>query len=168
MSSAAGNPIEALRAMLDAGAALVDGVLEDPLMGRWIDAFLAMPHDDRAVVVDSVEREVQARVLSRGVEAAIAQTWHPNPNARLYVRTHGQGPTRDDFVHGEMLLGTLRAMRVMRVIAGTPEVHAAWRDATRQAMGQVDHDTRALVAMMLREALAIIGSMAPVTTPDRT
>lgn len=168
MSSSTSNPIDALRAMLDAGAALADGVLEDPLLARWIDAFFVMPEADRAVVVDSVEREVKARVLSRAMETAIAQTWHPNPNARLYVRMHGQEPAREDYVRDEMFLGTLRTLRAMHVIGDTPTIHAEWFDATREAMRQVDPETRAFVAVMLREALAIIESLAPVTTPDRT
>ena len=50
MSDPAPNPIEALRAMLDAGAAIVDGVLADELMARWIEAFVVMPVADRMIV----------------------------------------------------------------------------------------------------------------------
>jgi hypothetical protein len=167
MRSDPGNPIEALRAMLDAGASIVDGVLEDPLMARWIDAFVVMPQNDRAVVVDVVEREVKARVVSRAVETTIAQTWHANPNARLYVRMHGHEPTRDDLVREEMLLGTLRALRVMPMIAGTPDIHADWLDATREAFGQTEPEALSFVAVMLRETLALIEAMPPPTT-DRT
>jgi hypothetical protein len=167
MSDPAPNPIEALRAMLDAGAAIVDGVLADELMARWIEAFVVMPVADRPVVVDVVEREVKARVVSRAVETTIAQTWHANPNARLYVRMHGQEPRREDLVREEMLLGTLRALRVMPMIAAVPDIHADWLDATREAMEQVDGDTRAFVALMLRETLQLIESPSGESPTDR-
>lgn len=162
-----GNPLETLRTMLDGGMALMADLLDDPLVGRWLDAFVAMPAADRGVVVDAVEREVKARRLSRATESTTGQAMHPNPNARLYLRAHGPEAQRSDLERDEMMLATIRALRVIHVIAETPEIHAEWRDATREALTHVDAETRAVVAGLLRETLGLVDEV-DVTGTDRT
>jgi hypothetical protein len=150
------NPLEALRAMLDAGAAIVEGVLDDPLMARWLETFMVMPPDDRPVVVDVVEREVKSRVLSRAVEATTGQRFHPNPNSHLYVRVHGPELQPDDLHYEQMLVAISRALRVVHLIASTPTIHSQWLDASQAALDQLDDATRRCVAGVLREMLALV------------
>jgi hypothetical protein len=154
--SAGANPIEALRAMLDAGAAIVGGVLDDPLLVRWFEAYSAMPEDDRQVVVDAVQREVTRRRLGVGVAATVGQTMHPNPNSALYVRAHGREVQPQQLQRSQMVVGMLRALRVMHLVAETPAIHEDWVAATGEALAQVDVATHDVVAGMLREMLQLI------------
>ncbi len=153
------HPFDKLSAMLDGSMALVNELFGDPSLARWIDAFAAMPAGDRRVVVEAVEREVKARQLSRATEGTTGQAMHPNPNARLYVRAHGPEAQRSDLERDEMMLATIRALRVMHVIAQTPEIHTEWRDATREALTHVDAEARAVVAALLQETLALVAEV---------
>jgi hypothetical protein len=147
--------------MLDAGAAIVGGVLEDPLLVRWIETYSAMPADDRPVVVGAVEREVKRRRVADGVAETVGQTMHPNPNSVLYVRTHEQELRPERLVRAEMIVGMGRALRVMHHLTGTPKLHEDWLAASRAAVEQADDETRRIVATVLRELLDIIASMTP-------
>jgi hypothetical protein len=150
--------------MLDAGAAIVGGVLEDPLLVRWIETYSAMPAQDRPVIVEAVEREVKRRRVGDGVAGPVAQTMYPNPNAVLYVRTHEQEVLPERLVAAQMAVGMRRALRVMHLLTGTPKIHEDWLVASRAAVEEVDDDTRRVVAGVLRGLLDIVEEL----TTDRT
>jgi hypothetical protein len=148
--------LEVLRNLLDAAARLSTELEGDPLFKRFLDVYFDMPPEDRAVVVGAIERDVKARLLSRATEKVTGQVCRPNPNARLYVRAHGPEAQRSDLERDEMMFATIRMMRVMHVIGETPEIHAEWRDATREALRHVDRETRELLRRLLREMLALV------------
>lgn len=147
--------LASLKTVLGDAARLAEDVAGDAVLTRLLAAFAAMPAEDRAVIVDVIEREVDARVLSRATEHVTGQAARPNPNARLYVRSHGREISRSELEEGEMMLATLRALRVAGLLA-IPEIHAEWLAATRAALAQVDAATRAVVETLVREILGLL------------
>jgi hypothetical protein len=147
--------LESVRGALSAAVRLFDELAGDPLFVRLIDAFRIMPSQDRETIVGVLEREVRARNLSRGTERVTGQAALPNPNARLYVRTHGAEAQRSELEQEEMMLAMLRAMRVMRFLVD-PQIHAEWLAATRDALAQIDQETRDIVERLIREVLAVL------------
>lgn len=152
---------------LEEAAALVEEIRTNPVLGRLISAFGAMPLEDRDVIVNVIEREVQARRLSRATADVTGQSMHPNPNARLYLRQFDNAPHfRSLLERDEMMIATLQALRVTPILT-VPEIHAEWVDATREAFTHVDVSTRAIVQSLLREVLAI-SEAPPEASPQGT
>jgi hypothetical protein len=67
---------------------------EDPLLGRLMAVFQAMPLEDRPTIIGVLEREILGRHLSRGTEKPVGQATHVNPHARLYVSHETQLDSR--------------------------------------------------------------------------
>ena len=156
---APGSPIDQLRATIRAATDVLGEVTADPLLARWIRVFHEMPAEDRAVVVDVLEREVQTRLLSRASEDVTGQAARPNPNARLWVRAHGQEAQRSDLEIHEMKHATLRMLRVAQIIQ-IPEIHDEWLRATRGALAESEDDTVAVVERLADELVAMIRERA--------
>jgi hypothetical protein len=151
------DKLETLLATLRTATMLAADVVRDPLLRRLISTFHAMPDRDRETIVGVVEREVQARLLSQATERVTGQGARANPNARLYVRTHQSEAQRSDFERDEMMLATLRALKVIPLLT-IPEIHAEWRDATREALDQVEPETIAMMERLVVELLEIVRS----------
>src|SRR5512145_1444698 len=132
---APGSPMEHLRATIRAATDVLGEVTADPLLARWIRVFHEMPPEDRAVVVEVLEREVRTRLLSAATEDVTGQAARPNPNARLWVRAHGREAQRSDLEIHEMKHATLRILRVLQLLL-LPEIHDEWQRATREALGE--------------------------------
>ena len=147
--------LERLTKTLQAAARVAADLSGDAEFRRLRDVFLAMPRQDRAPILGALEREVDARRLSRATEGVTGQAMHPNPNARFYLRSHGPEAQRGDLERDEMMLATLRAMQVMHLLV-TPDIYPAWLDATREALGHVDSETRQVVERLLREVLDML------------
>lgn len=152
------DKLEGLRTTLQAAAGLAAEMMADPLLMRYIQAFHVMPVQDRATIVGAIERDVQARRLSRATERVTGQAAVPNPRARLYVRTHGPSVEGDDLERDEMMLATLRALRVVPILL-LPEIQAMWRDATRAALEDVDAATQDGVEQLVRDVLALLAEI---------
>jgi hypothetical protein len=160
MASAVPEPepidkLETLLATLRTATMLAAEVVHDPLLHRLITAFHSMPATDRETIVGVIEREVHARLLSRATERVTGQGARPNPNARLYVRTHRPEAQRRDFERQEMTLATLRVLKVIPLLT-VPEIRAVWREATRDALGQVGAETLAIAERLVEELRAIL------------
>jgi hypothetical protein len=84
------------------------------------------------------------------------QAMVPNPHARLYVRTHESVFDRNLLERDEMMIATIRAMRVASIIPNVADIYASWRDATREAMQHVDGATRAVVERLVLDVLAFL------------
>jgi hypothetical protein len=134
---------------------LAEAMMADGILQRVIEAFRLMPLEDRDSIATAVEREVQARRLSRATEGTTGQSMHPNPNARLYMRSHGQALPRQTLERDELMLTMLKLMRVSPILL-VPDTHASWMDGTREALEHLDATTRAAVAQLLREALTLV------------
>jgi hypothetical protein len=115
-----------------------------------------MPAQDRPVIIDAVEREVKARALSRATDRVTGQSMVPNPNARLYVRTHQSVFDRNLLERDEMMIATVQAMRVASIIPSVADIYASWRDATREAIQHVDEATRAVVERLVLDVVAFL------------
>jgi len=152
------DKLETLAAALHTATALAAEVLDDALLPRLIAAFHAMPAGDRATIVGVVEREVQARLLSRATEGVTGQGAHPNPNARLYVRTHGREAQRHDFERDDMMLGMLRVLKVLPILT-VPEIRAEWREASREALAEVDDEVVEVMDDVIGEFLDLVRSV---------
>ncbi len=142
--------------MLEEAVRTVDELDSDPIVRRLLEAFRLIPMQDREVIVGAIEREVQARRLSRATEEATGQTMHPNPNARLYLRSHETAVPRSLLERDELRLAMLSAFRVTPILT-VPEIHAEWVDGTRAALAHVEPETRTVVAQLLREVLGMLG-----------
>lgn len=147
--------LQQLTDVLDRAARLVDALANDPVLQRLLEAIRLMPLEDRGTVVSVIEREVQARRLSRATQDATGQSMHPNPNARLYLRSHETAAPRNLLERDELMLAMLSGMRVSPILL-VPDIHAAWVDGTREALEHLDPPARAAVAQLLREALVLI------------
>jgi hypothetical protein len=147
---------EDLRKALAQAAGLADELANDPLLGRLIAVFRAMPLSDRAPIVGVLEREVTGRTLSRATEKPIGQETHVNPNARLYVRAHNSTLDARHFDKDEMVIANVRAMRIATLIRYVPEIYATWKDAIREAMDHVDDSNRTVAEELLNDVLAAI------------
>lgn len=134
---------------------LAEAMMADGILQRVIEAFRLMPLEDRDTIATAIEREVQARRLSCATEDATGRSMHPNPNARLYMRLHEQTMPRHMLERDELMFGMLKGMRVSPILM-VPDVHASWIDGTREALEHLDATTRATVAQLMREVLALV------------
>ena len=158
--------LQELTDVIDRAARLADALANDPVLQRLIEAFRLMPLEDRATVVNAIEREVQARRLSRAMQDATGQSMHPNPHARLYLRSHEKAKARNLLERDELMLAMLSGMRVSPILL-VPDIHASWLDGTREALEHVDASTRVAVGQLLREVLTLIEETAsPVESPE--
>jgi hypothetical protein len=148
--------LETLQTTLETALHLTRELTRDQLLARLIAAFHSMPAQDRPVLIDAIEREVKARALSRATDCVTGQSMVPNPHARLYVRTHESVFDRNLLERDEMMIATIRAMRVASLIPAVTDIYASWRDATREAMQHVDEATRAVVERLVLDVLAFL------------
>lgn len=148
--------LEELTEVIDVAARLAEAISSDPPLQRVIEAFRLMPFEDREVVARALEREVQARRLSVATEAVTGQAMHPNPNARLYLRSHEKATLpRYLLERDELMLSMLAGMRAAQLLF-VPEIHEAWIAGTRTALEHLEPSARDAVALLLREVLALV------------
>lgn len=155
--------LETLQAMVAAALRLVRELEGDSMLARWLASYQAMPSEDRAVVVEAVEREVKAAVITRATAKVAGQTMHPNPHARLYTRAMDSEIPRVTVETEAMRRATLRAMQAVGVVTGTPAMFAQWRASTAAALAGLDGPQRDAVEMLAREFMRLIDE--PVETP---
>ncbi|MGH7894462.1 MAG: hypothetical protein ACREQL_07325 [Candidatus Binatia bacterium] len=160
------NKLTTLVDTLAAAAQAVEELGADPLLRRLLEVFRLIPGEDREVIVGALEREVKARRLSRATEDVTGQSMHPNPNARLYLRSHATAVPRNLLERDELMLAMLSAFRVTPILT-QPEIHTEWVEGTRAALEHVEPATRTIVAQLLREALAMVMEEASVALPGR-
>lgn len=169
--------LQHLEATLEAALHLTREMAADPLLTRLLAVFRTMPAEDRFAVIEALEREVTARKLSLATEGMSGQSMVPNPHARLYLRAHQSTLDRNLLERDEMMIATVRALHAAMLIPAVPDVYASWRDATREAMQQVDEAVRAVAERLVGEVLGFIGEarateyeaeVPPPLTPDAT
>jgi hypothetical protein len=125
-----------------------------------------MPLEDRATILNAIEREVQARRLSNATQDATGQSMHPNPHARLYLRSHERVAPRNMLERDELMFAMLSGMRVTPILL-TPDIHKSWVDGTREAMEHLDETARASVEQLLREALVLLDQVRTAEDRDK-
>lgn len=148
--------LQHLQATLEAALHLTREMTADQVLARLLAVFRIMPAEDRPAILDAVEREVQARKLSLATESVSGQSMVPNRNARLYLRVHEAALDRNLLERDEMMIAMARGMRAAILIPAIPDIHASWREATREAMEHVDEATRAVTEQLMREVLEFI------------
>lgn len=163
-SESSRSQLQELADVIDAAVRLAETLANDPILQRLLEAFRLMPLEDRATILRAIEREVQARRLSNATQDATGQSMHPNPNARLYLRSHEQVVPRNMLERDELMFAMLSGMRVSPILL-TPDIHASWVEGTREAMEHLDDTTRSAVEQLLREALVLLAEVR--TTADR-
>ena len=77
------DTLSALSELLQAAHALTVRLAANPPLGRLLSAFARFPPGDRPALLDTIEREVQAR--QRSVEIGDGVVGPPNPLASLYI-----------------------------------------------------------------------------------
>jgi hypothetical protein len=148
------STLEQLTDVIDVAVRLAEALAGDPTVQRVIEAFRLMPFEDRRVIAGVIEREVQARRISQATERATGQGMHPNPNARLYMRSHEKVVASPSLERDEMMLRMLGALRVTPLLLA-PDVHDTWLEGTRIALGHMEPPMRHAVAVLLREIVAL-------------
>jgi hypothetical protein len=141
-----GEELETLRHVLASSVHLANDIAADPLLGRLLDVFARMPAEDRATVLDVLEREVDLRVLTQdGARRAISgiALVQPNPSARLYFRVAENEPgapmTPEEVAHAVM-----RGARVVhRAFGAEARAAATWEPAIVGALARMTPDERA-------------------------
>jgi hypothetical protein len=176
MSDAPPTPLDTLQAALEEALGCARELASDRLLARMLAAFRTMPAEDRPAIIEALEREVTARKLSLAAQEMSGQSMVPNAHARLYLRAHESSFDRSVLERDEMMIATVRGMRAATLIPAVPEIHASWRDATREAMLHVDDATRTVVEGLVREVLRFIAdareadcaAVAPPPAPSGT
>jgi hypothetical protein len=158
------SPVQDLADVIDAAVRLAETLASDPILQRLLEAFRLMPLEDRATILRAIEGEVQARRLSSATQNVTGQAMHPNPHARLYLRSHERVVPRTMLERDEVMFAMLGGMRMSSILL-TPEIHASWVEGTREAMEHLDDTARAAVEQILREALVLLAEAR--TTADR-
>ncbi len=148
------STLEELTDVIDVAVRLAEALAGDATVQRVIEAFRLMPFEDRHVIAGVLEREVQARRISQATERATGQAMHPNPNARLYVRSHEKVVPSPSLERDEMMLRMLGALRVTPLLLA-PGVHDTWLEGTRIALGHMEPPMRRAATVLLREIVAL-------------
>ena len=159
------SALQELVEVIEVAARIAESLAGDRVLQRLIEAFRAAPYEDRETLVGAIEREVQARRLSRATEDMTGQSMHPNPHARLYIRSHETVSPRNLLERDELMLAMLSGMRVSPILL-TPDIHAAWVEGTREALEHLDSTARAAVAQLLREALVLVEEQNQAESPQ--
>jgi hypothetical protein len=154
-SAGVSEALQRLGNVLDAANELTKELMHDRNLQRLIESFRLMPLEDRDIIIGAVEREVQARRLSRATEDATGQSMYANPHARLYLRAHEKAVPRMPLERDELMLAMLAAMRVTPILL-VPEIHGEFIEGTQAALEHVDPATLDVVAGLLRETLALV------------
>ena len=163
--------LQHLEATLEAALQLTRDMTADQLLARLLAVFRTLPAEDRPAVIEALEREAAARKLSLATEGVSGQSMVPNPHARLYLRAHATTFDRNLLERDEMMFATIRALRAAQLIPAIPEIYASWRDATREAMQNVDEPIRAVAERLVHDVLAFIAEArreAEAEPPPRT
>ena len=108
--------LEALHITLETAATLMHEILADGPLRRVIQSLQRLTPADRAVIAEVIERETQALQLSVATEEVTGQSMHANPNARLFVRSHGGDPSRFSLEREELMVAMLRGLRVTPIL----------------------------------------------------
>ena len=132
-----GAALHELAEVIDVATRLVSMLASDSVLQRVLEAYRQMPLEDRAVITEAIEREVKARKLSLATEETTGQSMHPNPHARLYLRSHETVVPRNVLERDELMLAMLSAMRAAPLLL-VPDIHTSWIDGTREALALVD------------------------------
>jgi hypothetical protein len=164
-SESSKSSLQQLADVIDAAVRLADEMANDPMLQRILEAFRLMPLEDRSTILRAIEREVQARRLSGATQDMTGQSMHPNPHARLYIRSHQQVVPRNVLERDELMFAMLSGMRVTPILL-TPDIHASWVEGTREAMEHLDDTARASVEQLLREALALLDEVRTAADHD--
>ena len=165
-SESSRSSLQQLADVIDAAVRLAEELANDPILQRMLEAFRLMPLEDRGTILRAIEREVQARRLSNATQDMTGQSMHPNPNARLYIRSHERVASRNLLERDELMFAMLSAMRLTPILL-TPDVHASWREGTREAMEHLDDTARASVEQLLREALGLLDEVRTAEDRDK-
>jgi hypothetical protein len=152
--------------VIEAAVRLAETMANDPMLRRLLEVFRLMPLEDRATIIRAIEQEVQARRLSNATQDATGQSMHPNPHARLYLRSHERVVPRNMLERDEIMFAMLSGMRVTPILL-TPDIHASWMDGTREAIEHLDDSARAAVEVLLREALLLLAEVRKIEDHDK-
>lgn len=144
----------ALRDLLETAQLLVAdlGSMTDPLALRLLQIFARVPAQDRTVIIDILEREVERRLLAETfADGTTGIRLRPNPNARLYLRVIDREP---ELNAEEMLCGTVRAFSMYHKAFQT--IREDWVPTALEALRSLDPAARESVGRLARELAALV------------
>src|SRR5678815_3178948 len=106
-SESSKSSLQELADVIEAAIRLAEEMSNDPMLQRILEVFRLMPLEDRATILRAIEREVQARRLSCATHEMTGQSMHPNPNARLYLRSHERVVPRSMLERDDLMFAML-------------------------------------------------------------
>ena len=145
---------DVLKSLLSSATRMVQELVTDPLLERYLDVFARMPEGDREILIGALEHEVQTRLLSKEVAGDFTQVeLRPNPKAQFYVRviTPGQEAQIE-------MLPFLRALYNMQ--RGIDELDPHWRSLIGQAFRLLDPEALAKINSFNRSMQELLDEAA--------
>jgi hypothetical protein len=153
------DTIATLQNVLASAARIAQDLAGDPLVPRLLDIFARMPVEDRDVIVNVLDREVDLRSMTKAApngSLSGLNVTKPNPNARLYFRLTDS----DALPHvapEEVVQAVIRAARVVHRAAqrGT-DLHQRWGAPIVEGLRRIAPDERATLRQYHHTLLALL------------
>ncbi len=153
------DTLSTLHHVLASAARLAQDIATDPLVPRLLDILARIPAEDREVIVNVLEREVDLRNLSKSApNSALSglNVTKPNPNARLYFRVADNEPA-PYVVPEEIVQAVVRAARVLRRASERgSDLASVWEPAMVEGLRRMDPDERAMLRWYHQRILQIL------------
>jgi hypothetical protein len=153
------DTLSTLQHVLASAARIAQDLTNDPLLPRLLDIFARMPAEDREILANVLEREVDLRNLSKEAPSGPLSGLNvtkPNPNARLYFRVADRDPP--PFVTPEEIVqAVIRAARVIHRAAGRrSDLSQVWEPAMIEGLRRVPPAERDVLRWYHRTILQLI------------
>jgi hypothetical protein len=165
MRDSPSETLETLCAVLGSARRLAQELAERPDLSRLLGVFARMPVQDRPVVLEVLEREVDLRTMAQETPTLAAfQIARPNPNARLYFRvSDGELPP---FVSPEEVAQTvIRWAHILsRATAPGLDLEATWGPAMLQGLRTVPRREREILRQYHRTMLTLLDQVDGAAT----
>jgi len=153
------DTLSTLQNVLASAARLARDIAADPLVSRLLDIVNRMPPEDREVVVNVLEREVDLRNLSKEAPSGSLSGLNvtkPNPNARLYFRVADSEPA-PYVVPEEIVQAVIRAARVLRRASGRgSDLASVWEPAMVEGLRRIEAEDRQMLRWYHTRILQIL------------
>jgi hypothetical protein len=153
------DTITTLQHVLASAARIAQDLADDPLLPRVLDVFSRMPQEDREIIVNVIDREVDLRNMTKGASHASLSglsVTKPNPHARLYFRVTETEPL-PHISPQEIVQAVMRAARVVHRAAqrGT-DLYQVWGPAITDGLRRIDPEERTTLRWYHRTMLELL------------
>jgi hypothetical protein len=154
------DTIETLQHVLASAARIARDLADDPLLPRLLDVFSRMPPEDREVIVNVIDREVDLRNMAKaatsGSLSGLSVT-KPNPHARLYFRVTETESSPAHVSPQEIVQAVIRAARVVhRAAQRGSDLYQVWGPAIAEGFRRIAVEERGTMRWYHRTMLELL------------